>query len=213
MLPHRQSSPVRERDICYSNLFHAQLCCHKDRFYRSEIEKFLYESFPGTTMLPHRQSYPFREWDVYYSNLFQAPLGCHKDRIPFSGIETFVIRIFSMRHYAATKAEFPFQGGRRLWFKSFPSTTTLSQMLNFPFRDRYVCYSNFFKAPLYCHTGRVPLSGSETFVIQIFSRNNYAAIKTEFLFQGLRRLSFESLQGATMLPQWQISPFRDKCFC
>jgi len=74
------------------------------------VRSLLFEYFPGATMLPRRQNYPFREWDVYYSNLFQAPQGSHKNRIPFSGIEKFVIRIFSRRHYATTKAEFPFKG-------------------------------------------------------------------------------------------------------
>jgi len=121
----------------------------------------------------------------------------------------FVIRIFSRRHYAATQAEFSFQGVRRLLFKCFPGTTMLPQRQNSPFRDRdlcysnlfkgttmlpqrqnshfrdrYVCYSNLFKALLCCHKGRIPISGIDMFVIRIFSRRHYAATKTEFPFQG-----------------------------
>ena len=155
-------------------------------------------------MLPQRQIFPFRDREVF-------------------------IRIFSWHHYAATQAELPFQGVRRLLFKSFPGTTMLPQRQSFPFRDRDVYYSNLFQPPLSCHTGRDPHTGSETFVIQIFSRHHYAATnkeipcqgqrrlffsrrhyaatKAEFQFQGQIYLLFESFPGATMPPQRQSSPF------
>ena len=135
MLPHRQSSPFRERDICYSNLF------------------------LGTTMLPQRQIFPFRDREVF-------------------------IRIFSRHHYAATQAELPFQGVRRLLFKSFPSTTRLPQRQNSLFRDRDIRYSNLFHAPLCGHKGRVPSFREGDVVIQIISKHHNAVTNTEFTFQG-----------------------------
>jgi len=234
----RQSFPFRDRDVCYSNLFQPPLCCHIGRVPLSGMETFviqiffrrhnaatqtefpfqgvrrlLFKSVPGATMPPQRQNYLYRDRDVCYSNLFKTPLCCHRGRIPLSGKNIFIGRIYSSHHYAATQAEFPFQGKRRLLFKSFPGTTMLPQRQSFPFRDRYVCYSNLFQAPLCCHTGRVPLSGRETFVIQILSRHNYAATNTEFLFQGYRRFLFEAFQDATMLPQRQNSPFSNRYFC
>ena len=206
MLPQRQNSPFRDKYFCYPNLFQPPLCCHTGRDPLSGKETFFIQSFPGTTMLPQKQIFPFRDRDVCYSNLFQAPLCCHIGRVPLSGSETFVVQILSRHIYVATKTEFPFQGYRRFLFESFQGTTMLPQRQkspfrdillvesfpgatmppqrqSSPFRDRGVCYSNLFQPPLCCHTGRVPISGSETFVIQIFSRHNYATTKTKFPFQ------------------------------
>ena len=148
----------------------------------------LFKSFPGTTMLLQRQYSLFRDRDVCYSNIFQAPLGCHKDRISLSGIDMFVSRIFSRRHYAATTAEFPFQGYLCLLFESFAGATVPPQRQSSPFRGFEVCYLNLFQAPLCCHKDRIPLSGIETFVIQIFFRR-------------------------TRLPQRQNFPVRDRYVC
>lgn len=57
-------------------------------------------------------------------------------------------------------------------------------MQSSPFREWEGCYTNIFQAPLCCHAGRVTLSGSEMFIIQIFSKHHKAATKTEFPFQG-----------------------------
>jgi len=91
-------------------------------------------------------------------------------------------------HYAATQAEFPFQGVRRLLFKSFPGTPMLPQRRTSPFRDREV-------------------------FIRIFSRRHSAATEEEFPFQEVRRLLFKSFPGTTMLPQRKNAPFRDRDVC
>jgi len=149
-------------------------------------------------MLPQRQIFPFRDRDVFYSNHFQALQCCHTGKVPLSGSETFVIQILSRHNYAATKTEFPFQGYRRFLFESFLGATMPPQRQSSPFRDRHVCYLNLSQPPLCCQTGRVPLSGIETFAIQIvcylalsgtfviriFSRHHYAATEAEFFFQG-----------------------------
>jgi len=238
MLPQRQIFPFRDRDVCYSNLFQAPQCCHTGRVPLSGSEtyviqilsrhnyaatkkeiplqgyrRFLFESFQGATMLPQRQNSPFSDRYFCWSNLFQAPLCHHKGRVSLLGIETFFIRIYSNRHYAVTQAEFPFQGVRRLLFKSFPGTTMLPQIQNSPLRDKDVCYSNLFKAPLCCHNGRIPLSGIYMFVIRIFCRRHCATTKAEFPFQGVWSLLFKSFPGTTMLLQRQYSLFRDRDVC
>ena len=96
--------------------------------------RWLFKSFPSTTMLPQRQNSPFRDRDVCYSNLFKTPLCCQKGRYPLSGIDIFVSRIFSRRQYALTQAEFPFQGVRRLLYKSFRGTTMPPQRQSSPFQ-------------------------------------------------------------------------------
>ena len=135
-------------------------------------------------MLPQRQNSPFRDRDVCYSNLFKTPLCCQKGRYPLSGIDIFVSRIFSRRQYALTQAEFPFQGVRRLLYKSFRGTTMPPQRQSYPFRDTDVCYSSIFQPPLCCHRGRIPLSGINIFVSRNFSRRHFAATKAKFPFQG-----------------------------
>ena len=138
-------------------------------FYIALRLQLLFESFQDATVLQKRQLSPFRDRYVCQSNLFQAPICSHTGRVPLSGSETFVIQIFSRHHYATTKAEFPFQGYRRLLFEYIPAATMLPQRQNFPFRDKYFCQSNLFQAPLCRHKGKVPLSGIERFIIRIYS--------------------------------------------